>query len=105
MAVVSHTGQLAKNPHIIEAPPKCAILKRMEHLDVPALQEAIARLQLQLNNPVSEPDVASFEQKHGISLPPDYREFITRVGNGGAGPFYGVFALLYGRQLRYAPVA
>ena len=65
----------------------------MEHLDVPAVLEAIARLRIQLNDPISEPDVASFEQKHGILLPPGYREFITRIGNGGAGPFYGVFPL------------
>jgi hypothetical protein len=65
----------------------------MEHLDVPAILGAVARLRLQLNDPILEPDVADFEQKHGISLPPDYREFITRVGNGGTGPFYGVFPL------------
>jgi SMI1/KNR4 family protein SUKH-1 len=65
----------------------------MEHLDVPAVLEAITRLRVQLNDPISEPDVAGFEQKHGILLPPDYREFITRVGNGGDGPFYGVFPL------------
>lgn len=65
----------------------------MEHLDVPAVLEAITRLRVQLNDPISEPDVASFEQKHGILLPPDYREFITRVGNGGDGPFHGVFPL------------
>ena len=65
----------------------------MEHFDVPAVLEAIARLRIQLNDPISEPDVARFEQKHGILLPPGYREFITRIGNGGAGPFYGVFPL------------
>jgi len=65
----------------------------MEALDVPAVLEAIARLQVRLNDPMSEPQVANFEQRHGISLPPDYREFITRVGNGGDGPFYGVFPL------------
>jgi hypothetical protein len=65
----------------------------MEHLDVPAVLEAIARLRVQLNDPISEPDVASFEQRHGISLPPDYRDFVTRIGNGGAGPFYGLFPL------------
>ncbi len=27
--------------------------------------------------------VGSFESKHGIQLPDDYRRFITEVGNGG----------------------
>lgn len=46
----------------------------------------------EVNEPLSEREVAKFERKHGIALPAEYRWFITNVGNGGAGPFYGVFA-------------
>jgi SMI1 / KNR4 family (SUKH-1) len=46
-----------------------------------------------LNPPVPEADVVAFENSHNTSLPHDFRQFLTEVGNGGAGPFYGVFPL------------
>jgi hypothetical protein len=42
---------------------------------------------------LTEPQVAKFEARWRIELPPDYRAFITGVGNGGAGPAYGLFPL------------
>lgn len=46
-----------------------------------------------LNSPLLETEVTAFEQRYCVSLPADYRRFITHVGNGGAGPFYGIFPL------------
>jgi SMI1 / KNR4 family (SUKH-1) len=57
-----------------------------------------------LQPPLPESDAAAFEQRHDIRLPVDYRHFITQIGNGGAGPDYGLFPLGYtdaiGTQLK-----
>ncbi|GAB4332230.1 MAG: hypothetical protein OHK0038_07750 [Flammeovirgaceae bacterium] len=50
----------------------------------------------QLNPTLSELDIAIFESANQLKLPSDYREFINKVGNGGAGPYYGLYPLEYG---------
>ena len=42
----------------------------------------------QLGRTVSAEDLTRFEQDNGVTLPDAYREFITTVGDGGAGPRY-----------------
>ena len=46
-----------------------------------------------VNATLSEAKISAFETQHRISLPNDYREFLLRIGNGGAGPYYGIFPL------------
>ena len=46
-----------------------------------------------LNQPLTEDKVGSFEVAYKIVLPTDYKTFLTQIGNGGAGPAYGVFKL------------
>ncbi|MSU78001.1 MAG: SMI1/KNR4 family protein [Gemmataceae bacterium] len=40
-------------------------------------------------------ELIAFERKHGIQLPDDYRQYLTHVANGGAGPSYGITSLEY----------
>jgi hypothetical protein len=49
--------------------------------------------QYRLNPPLPLPTIEAFERRHGVILPDDYRLFLAEIGNGGAGPAYGVFPL------------
>ena len=47
----------------------------------------------ELDPPLTLAELEAFEARHSCRLPDDYRLFITRAGNGGAGPYYGLFPL------------
>ncbi|MBW4612784.1 MAG: SMI1/KNR4 family protein [Desmonostoc vinosum HA7617-LM4] len=49
--------------------------------------------QYQLNPCLSETDIQIFETKYKITLPSDYRNFVLEIGNGGAGPGYGLYRM------------
>jgi len=51
-----------------------------------------------LETPLAADKLATFERQHGITLPHDFRQFLTQLGNGGAGPDYGIFALGQGEE-------
>lgn len=46
-----------------------------------------------LRPPAAETAVLEFEKKHHIRLPEEYRDFLLYMGNGGAGPYYGIYGL------------
>ncbi|RJX39915.1 SMI1/KNR4 family protein [Paenibacillus pinisoli] len=37
--------------------------------------------------------LSEWEAKHGVALPEPYKRFLTEVGNGGAGPYYGIYSI------------
>ena len=41
----------------------------------------------------TEPELHEFETQHHITLPAEYRLFLQHVGDGGAGPAYGILTL------------
>lgn len=49
--------------------------------------------QFKLNSPLHPLEIADFEARYGIVLPSGYVEFLTQIGNGGAGPGYGMYPL------------
>ncbi|MBE6851315.1 MAG: SMI1/KNR4 family protein [Ruminococcus sp.] len=44
-----------------------------------------------LNPPISASFVRALEEKYSFTFPTDYFHFITEIGDGGAGPYYGIF--------------
>ena len=42
------------------------------------------------NKTKSEKELIDFEKRNKIKLPIDYRGFLMEIGNGGAGPYYGL---------------
>ena len=52
---------------------------------------------------LSETDVNTFEAQNGIVLPGEYRTFVLQLGNGGAGPYYGIFPLGSDEDGRLSP--
>jgi len=45
------------------------------------------------SKPLSEEAIFAFENRHGIRLPEDYRQFLMQAGSSGAGPYYGILPL------------
>jgi len=79
---------MAVNPRIAGIPERLKAVKAKDPWPFGA-EEHCFRLEPVL----SEQRVGDFEARWRIQLPSDYRDFIIQVGNGGAGPAYGMFPL------------
>jgi hypothetical protein len=79
---------MAANPRIARIPEKLKAAKAMDRWPFGAQQHCF-----RVEPVATEPQVADFEARWRIQLPAEYREFITQVGNGGAGPAYGLIPL------------
>jgi uncharacterized protein (TIGR02996 family) len=49
----------------------------------------------QVNAPLAEAQIVEIEQRVGCTLPAQYRRFIAEVGDGGAGPDYGLHPIAH----------
>jgi hypothetical protein len=49
--------------------------------------------QYKLRPTLTEFEIQNFENQQNFSLPQDYRNFLLKFGNGGAGPGYGLYPL------------
>jgi len=46
-----------------------------------------------MNDVLAADELARFEREFGVRLPQDYASFLTRIGDGGIGPYYGLYSL------------
>jgi hypothetical protein len=51
------------------------------------------RHQFQLTQRLPDAQLYAFEERHGITLPAQYRAFLRYGGGSGAGPCYGLYPL------------
>jgi hypothetical protein len=68
-------------------------LERLQNFPVEEYDFCAKTHGFRLNPPLSEDEVRHFELQHHVDLPGDYRAFLTQLGNGGAGPAYGMSKL------------
>ena len=72
---------------------KSTILQRLAELDRKDRRRRVFGANghdYKLNPPLPISVIEAFEERHRVSLPEGYRRFLTEIGNGGAGPSYGV---------------
>jgi hypothetical protein len=65
-------------------------IKQLRELDKGFSLFGSQKHQYKINPVISLKKIREFEATHQITLPSDYVEFLTEIGNGGAGPFYGL---------------
>ena len=52
-----------------------------------------SKISYEMGAPIGAAALAQLEMSQGLELPDEYREFLLDVGNGGAGPGYGLYSL------------
>ncbi len=67
------------------------ILKQAQHMDPEYEIFGVSTHKYKLNPPIDQRFIREVEKKYHFLLPEDYIQFITEVGDGGAGPDYGIY--------------
>ncbi len=49
--------------------------------------------QYRMNDVLQIDALSNFEREYDVQLPKDYADFLTYIGNGGIGPYYGLYSL------------
>ena len=66
------------------------IVRRLAEFDRMFVAFGASKHKYTFRNRVTLSRIESFESKYSLSLPIDYRSYLTELGNGGSGPYYGI---------------
>ena len=69
------------------------LVSQAKELDTEYKEFGAEHHQYEFNPVIPLSQVSDFEHRHHIRLPQGYVDFLTQVGNGGAGPGYGIYSL------------
>ena len=72
-----------------------ALVARLEILDRRRVAFGAGRYKYRFNPPLELAQVQDFERRYQVELPTPLRRFLTEMGNGGPGPYYGVTPLQF----------
>ena len=70
-----------------------SFLAHLQHEDPDFRAFGASEHRYQLLPPLPEAAIRMFEAQYDITLPDEYRHFLSVIGNGGAGPYYGILPL------------
>lgn len=73
-------------------------LRRLQALDTGQAIFGASTHHYWLNPPLPPAELEHFEIAHALSLPLEYRLFLTEIADGGAGPYYGLYSLAQGSE-------
>lgn len=68
-------------------------LKRLRQRDSRYQVFGAKQHRYRLNSCLSPEQIDALEQHYHLSLPEEYRLFLQDMGNGGAGPYYGIYPI------------
>ena len=69
------------------------LIAKLTKLDCRRVAFGAGRYNYRFPAPLSIAQVEAFERRYAVVLPLAYRRFLTELGNGGPGPYYGVTPL------------
>ena len=70
----------------------CQIMNKMEKLATKNFQDTCGEFPPKWEKPIDRKIIERFETDNSITLPEDYKRFITTVAGSGTQPFYGLYS-------------